>query len=284
MFYTNDWLEEPGLKLSSLAARGLWIDMLCIMSAAHPRGYLKMNGKPITIPQLAIIVRSNVDEVTRLLTELGEHCVLSRNSEQVIYSRRIVRDEKIRQQNSRNGKRGGNPRLRHNDNPPVNGSLKPPLKRSLEDEDVIEDVNANSSERGLGKTEAGKPAAPSAVAEPPTEKRKRERKPPTGPHAEVIRIWMAAWKEKYGTDYPFNGVDGAKAADLLRACGGSVEKSAQLIRLYLADADKFFAGHPLTKLTSSNALSKFVANANPKVDENGEIDPFDDPAIPWRRS
>lgn len=160
MFYTTDWLEEPGLKLSSLAARGLWIDMLCIMSAAQPRGYLKVNDKPLTEAQLAMLVRADVSEVTRLLKELDAQSVFSRNAQGVIYSRRIVRDEKIRQQNSRNGKRGGNPILRGDNFDSLNRPLKPPLIppiiRPPEDEDGIEDA-IRISEGGLGETSPPRP-------------------------------------------------------------------------------------------------------------------------------
>jgi len=39
-FYPGDWLEEGGLRASCLAARGLWVDMLCFMHQGEPYGHL----------------------------------------------------------------------------------------------------------------------------------------------------------------------------------------------------------------------------------------------------
>ena len=30
-FYPGDWMKDPGLRSVSLEARGLWIDMLCLL-------------------------------------------------------------------------------------------------------------------------------------------------------------------------------------------------------------------------------------------------------------
>lgn len=39
-FYPSDWRNDAGLKLCSMGARGLWIEMICIMHASEPYGHL----------------------------------------------------------------------------------------------------------------------------------------------------------------------------------------------------------------------------------------------------
>lgn len=91
-FWPADWQSDASLRMSGLAARGLWIECIAIMHTADPYGHLLINGKQPTAKQLASIVGSNEREVTKLLTELEEAGVFSRTAEGVIFSRRMVRD------------------------------------------------------------------------------------------------------------------------------------------------------------------------------------------------
>jgi hypothetical protein len=43
-FYPSDWRSDPMLRLCSLAARGLWMEMMCLMHEAEPYGSLLVNG------------------------------------------------------------------------------------------------------------------------------------------------------------------------------------------------------------------------------------------------
>jgi uncharacterized phage protein (TIGR02220 family) len=108
-FFTSDWLSDSGVRSVSYAARGLWMDMLCLMSENDPRGFLKLNGKPVSADQLARMTGGQPDEVSRLLTELETAGVFS-TDRGIIYSRRIVRDEEIRTARSHCGAMGGRPK------------------------------------------------------------------------------------------------------------------------------------------------------------------------------
>jgi len=112
MFYPGDWLKDPAIRAVSLAARGLWIDMLCLMHESPRRGYLQhVSGKPVTAEQLARMTGCSTDEVSRLLQELEDAGVFSCTEHGVIYSRRMVRDEHIRQIRSEAGRKGVEQRL-----------------------------------------------------------------------------------------------------------------------------------------------------------------------------
>jgi len=96
-FYPGDWMKDPALRSVSLAARGLWIDMLCLMFEGDRRGYLQhATGKPVTAEQLARMTGSSPDEVSRLLQELDDSGVFSSTDHGVIFSRRMTKDERIR--------------------------------------------------------------------------------------------------------------------------------------------------------------------------------------------
>ena len=113
-FYWSDWRADPGLRLCSLAARGLWADMLSIMHEAEPYGHLIIRGVPVTEKELAKIAGGKPAEVRKLVNELEKNSVFSRNSEGIPFSRRMVRDKEISEKNRENGRAGGNPKLRGN--------------------------------------------------------------------------------------------------------------------------------------------------------------------------
>lgn len=110
-FYPADWRADPALRMCSLTARGLWIEMLAIMHEASPRGTLTINGNPIAIQQLAGLVNAPPENVQNLLAELESAGVFSRKRSGIIYSRRIERDEIKARKNRDNGKMGGSPTL-----------------------------------------------------------------------------------------------------------------------------------------------------------------------------
>lgn len=95
-YYFGDWRSDTPLQSCSLAARGLWHEMNCIMHDADPYGHLCVRGHPIAPEVLARMVGEPAESVRRLLDELESAGVFSRAETGVIYSRRMVRDEKAR--------------------------------------------------------------------------------------------------------------------------------------------------------------------------------------------
>jgi len=91
-FYPSDWRSEPSLRAVSMAARALWIEMLCLMHEAEPRGHLLLNGRPMTDAQLAALAGVPVTTAQELLGELETAGTFSRTRAGVIYSRRMRAD------------------------------------------------------------------------------------------------------------------------------------------------------------------------------------------------
>lgn len=130
-FYPLDWRGDPKLRMCSMAARGLWIEILALMHEASPYGHLLISGKSPTDAQVAVLAGAPSDQVTGLLGELEAAGVFSRTKDGVIYSRRMIRDEKRSAISRNNGGKGGNPSLSkqteitNQDNPRDNRKDKP---------------------------------------------------------------------------------------------------------------------------------------------------------------
>lgn len=79
--------------------------MICIMHQADPYGHLLINGRPVDPAALARIVGASVKEVNGWIEELEGAGVFTR-VEGAITSRRMVRDEDIRNRRARGGQEG----------------------------------------------------------------------------------------------------------------------------------------------------------------------------------
>jgi hypothetical protein len=106
-FYPGDWLRSADLRACSVGARGLWIDMLCLMHEGTPYGYLRVGGTVIHSETLARMVGAEVEQIAKWLAELAGAEVFSTDKNGVIFSRRMVRDERIRGMRASAGKIGG---------------------------------------------------------------------------------------------------------------------------------------------------------------------------------
>lgn len=41
LFYPKDWLADPKLRRVSLAAKAVWMDLICLMWLSEPKGYIE---------------------------------------------------------------------------------------------------------------------------------------------------------------------------------------------------------------------------------------------------
>jgi hypothetical protein len=99
-FYPGDWLRDD-IAGCSLAAQGLWLRMMFIAHDSERYGYLCLNGKAMATDFIARRCGSSRDEYVTLLAELDSAGVPSRTPDDIIYSRRMVRDAKARAANCR---------------------------------------------------------------------------------------------------------------------------------------------------------------------------------------
>src|SRR5258708_21359601 len=102
-FYWSDWLSDAGLRRSSFAAKGLWIDMLCIAAQSDPIGYLTVKKVPLSVNDIARMCGGSEPEVGTLIAELERNGVLSRDRNSTIYCRPMLRDDKKPRTPHKNG-------------------------------------------------------------------------------------------------------------------------------------------------------------------------------------
>mgnify|MGYP001559717551 CR=1 FL=1 len=144
-FYPGDWLRDTALRTCSVGARGLCIDMICLMHEGSVYGYLKVGNKVILPANLARMVGATLHEVEGWLHELEDAAVYSKDEHGCIFSRRMIRDEEIRESRAAGGIKGGNPalldgkgRLTSKDNQkPTPSSASSSASSSSEDQNLL---------------------------------------------------------------------------------------------------------------------------------------------------
>lgn len=97
-FYVDDWKSEFGLMLCSLAARGLWIEVLGAMHQAGRSGVLAG-----TAEQISRVCRCTASDVVTALSELRLNGVAEVEEHDGVYtivSRRMRRESRERAQNA----------------------------------------------------------------------------------------------------------------------------------------------------------------------------------------
>lgn len=111
-FYPGDWRRDPALRTCSMAAKGFWIELMCVMHESEEYGYLVVAGKAMDAKDIAKLLGETPTFCKKMLEELEKKCVFSRDSRGVIYSRRMIKDESIRAMRAAAGSLGGNPKLK----------------------------------------------------------------------------------------------------------------------------------------------------------------------------
>ena len=106
-FFTSDWLGSTSLRRVSLAAKGVWIEMLCLMWANTPRGELSRRGKPESIEDIASMIHGDRAQVIAAIKELIEAEVADTREDGTIFSRRMVADVSLSETRADAGRRGG---------------------------------------------------------------------------------------------------------------------------------------------------------------------------------
>lgn len=97
-FYPSDWLSDEALRGCSPAARGLWVDLICLMAKSKKHGYLLAGDKPMGAEHIARIFGETLEKTSELLIELAQAGVYSIEKD-CIFSRRMVKDEGSRKSN-----------------------------------------------------------------------------------------------------------------------------------------------------------------------------------------
>jgi hypothetical protein len=129
-FFWKDWLTDPALSVCSLAAQGLWMRMLCIMSMSTPPGHLTLpptRRNESEAKQVARMCHADARQVRPLLDELETRGVFDRDNAGNIASRRMIRDAELSENGRSNASKGwanrkGRPKGQPKGQPNANGN------------------------------------------------------------------------------------------------------------------------------------------------------------------
>lgn len=197
-YYPKDW-QADAVFGCSLAARGLWHEMMNVMHFSERYGYLALNGKPMPDDQVARRCGTSLQEYLALLGELDAAGIPRRTPDGIIYSKRMVNDAKQRakwRKQKRNQRHAGGGQMA-----------------------VVRDLSAQSppdlhSSSASPKKEKPKPTLAQPASETPPAERARRRQ---------MLIWRkekeAAVKREAQVGSPSQSISQQGAARFCSQCG-----------------------------------------------------------------
>lgn len=98
IFYPGDWQKDPSLRRCSKAAKGVWMDILCLLFECPVRGvFVDAGGRPWGDDEVAAAIGGDIASNLECIAELLAKGVAQRDARGAIFSRRMVRDEQERQ-------------------------------------------------------------------------------------------------------------------------------------------------------------------------------------------
>jgi hypothetical protein len=307
VWYWNDWALDPAVRLCSMAARGMWMEMLAIAAAATPYGHVQVGDKPCSPDDLAQLTGQRKQDVSRWVRELETNGVFSRTEDGTIFCRRMVRETEQRQNKRKkakvvrpasNGKQPDlldNPALKpekqaESDTPPdsigsvatsqTRDPIVKPLPESLNAARATETEESKEGKNDKGGPEEARCARPAHLPSPERiiDDYRRVPPPTAGPQLRLLkRCWQLRHMRR--SSYQRHGADLEAAADevvfLERMAGHltdwksrSPEDRARYDALVAAGA----ARRPI-KPPPSTPLSRERQEAVEKIAINGWIKP-----------
>ncbi|MDG1949878.1 MAG: conserved phage C-terminal domain-containing protein [bacterium] len=95
-FYPEDWLDDAKLKHCSLAAKGMWIDLLCHMHRGDPYGYMVFRNKVMSRFDIQnMLMVTNEEVFTNAFQELFDKGILLQDKATgAYYSKRMLQEHK----------------------------------------------------------------------------------------------------------------------------------------------------------------------------------------------
>ncbi len=185
-FYPGDWMKDAELRRCSPAARGVWMDMLCLMFDCEPRGKLVAGGRPWLDEEIVCAVSGCNDVVRTCLAELLDKGVAHRDGSGAVYSRRLLRDEDLRHKRAAAGALGGKQKAKQTPSKPLANPQQLP-----EDEGGGEELRVRGGVGEIAERLIGLGAS-----------RKGAEKAAAGPGATLERLdeWLAVAERKHRVD------------------------------------------------------------------------------------
>lgn len=154
-FYPADWRKDPGVQALSYEERGIWFEILCLMHESEDRGRLLLAGRPMPDEALARTLGLDKQILTNALTKFLDYGVASRDENDALINRRMVRDENLRKIRSNCGKLGGNPSLLNQNPTSPPSKTQPKAKQQSKQIPTPSSSSSSSSSDKNSATRAG---------------------------------------------------------------------------------------------------------------------------------
>lgn len=203
-FYPSDWRKDAALQSCSLAAQGLWINLMCIAHECEPYGHLLVNGKPMSSAQIGRLVGLSAKEADKLMAELADAGVSSTDAQGAIFSRRMVKDEMLREARADIGRANGAKGAEHGKKGAEHGAKggRPPKQKAGEEphqeppqEPRQNPLPSSSSSSSSPPSSEKEPPSPAGEA-PPVAAKPRSIARPDGVAEQVWSDWLQLRKAK----------------------------------------------------------------------------------------
>lgn len=191
------WLSDPDLRLCSLAAKGLWIEMLNLMMISPRPGFLlNQNRKPVPVEDLSKLTHEPVENIQKLLNELRERKVFSVDRRGVIFNRRTKKEEELHQTGVKTGKKSVENRERNQD-----GTLKPWTDPGTRNPGIVRvRVIDRYTKRGIGNLTSPTAGRTRGDLEPSERKARWQTKVIAEARATMPDTEFTRWLEAFGNN------------------------------------------------------------------------------------
>lgn len=111
-FYIGDWKKDPAVQTLTLEQKMIWLELIFLMWESEERGYLTINKKPIPEETLAFMLNLDKQKLQIWLTSFESLNLFSRReTDNAIYSRKILNIINLSETRRNAGLLGGNPYL-----------------------------------------------------------------------------------------------------------------------------------------------------------------------------
>lgn len=152
LWYWDDWFSSFDVRACSAASRGVWVDMLGVMSKAKIKGTLAINGRQADSKDIAKITGDSIEVVEAAISEMERNNVFSRLEDGTIINRRMFDEAELSRTRANAGSKGAANRWQKESD----RSEKQDGKRHGKPMAPLEDEDGNGSSSSLSS-----PTAPS---------------------------------------------------------------------------------------------------------------------------
>jgi len=236
-FFPGDWIREPKLRRCSLAAQGVWINLICLSYECEEVGVFSTAGQPWPDRDVAAAVGGDIAEILRAIDELIAKRVLERSKGGSLMCPRVVRDEEFRRKCSVAGKKGGgNPSLKSTSKGSSKASVKEPLKAPSDSDSVSEfrdsSIDSNSEEKPQSGAPPGCADGPAFSHVPRTGRLTFDRRMMPVPTSHVGEPFEPAWNRwlNYRIEMGTVTTEDTARGCLVALCKLSPADAAEVIR------------------------------------------------------